>query len=66
MLHHSFYNQSDSFYKKHVQNPMSTLGIVVSNGTISNITALWVARNHSFPPDKAFMGVADDKFKKIY
>lgn len=62
MLHHSFYNQSDSFYKKHVQNPMSTLGIVVSNGTISNITALWVARNHSFPPDKTFMGVAEEGF----
>ena len=62
ILHNSFYNQPDSFYKIHMQDSMSTLGTITSNGTISNITALWMARNLSFPPDGIFKGIAEEGF----
>ena len=64
ILHNSFYNQPDSFYETHMQDSMSTLGIIVSNGTISNITALWVARNYNFRSDGSFKGVAEEGFDK--
>nr|WP_158309134.1 aminotransferase class V-fold PLP-dependent enzyme [Paenibacillus polymyxa] len=33
------------FYTEHGQNLSSTLGVVTSGGTVSNLTALWIARN---------------------
>ncbi|ARF67939.1 hypothetical protein B7C51_09035 [Paenibacillus larvae subsp. pulvifaciens] len=44
-MHHLVYGCSESFYAEHGQNPASTLGIVTSGGTLSNLTALWIARN---------------------
>ena len=60
MLHSTFYDLSDSFYEKNIQDPMSSLGIVISSGTVANITALCVARNQAFPADKIFKGVAEE------
>ncbi|MEH1787859.1 MAG: putative pyridoxal-dependent aspartate 1-decarboxylase [Nostoc sp.] len=57
MLHRQIYNFSDGFYTQHIQNNLSTLGILVSGGTVANITALWCARNASLGPKDGFLGV---------
>ena len=45
MLHRVFYGFDDAFYIQHVQQVNSNLGLVTSGGSISNITALMIARN---------------------
>lgn len=62
MMHRSFYHFSETFYKEHIQNPHSDLGVVVSGGTQANITALWVARNLCFLPNKQSPGIAKAGF----
>ncbi|WP_138500703.1 aminotransferase class V-fold PLP-dependent enzyme [Nostoc sp. PA-18-2419] len=57
MLHRQIYNFSDNFYNQHIQNNLSTLGILVSGGTVANITAVWCARNASLGPKDGFLGV---------
>ncbi|MBN3889963.1 MAG: putative pyridoxal-dependent aspartate 1-decarboxylase [Nostoc sp. JL31] len=57
MLHRQIYNFSDGFYTQHIQNNLSTLGILVSGGTVANISALWCARNASLGPKDGFLGV---------
>lgn len=57
MLHRLLYNFSDNFYAQHIQNNQSTLGILVSGGTVANITALWCARNASLKAKDEFLGV---------
>lgn len=47
ILHRCFYGFSDSFYKKYVQKVNTNLGLVTTGGTISNITALMIARNRA-------------------
>lgn len=62
MLHRSFYDYDDQFYEHHIQTAMSNLGVVVSNGSLANLTALWVARNGCFPADGVFTGIAEEGF----
>ncbi|MEH1767278.1 MAG: pyridoxal-dependent decarboxylase [Nostoc sp.] len=57
MLHRLIYNFSDNFYAQHIQNNLSTLGILVSGGTVANITALWCARNAILGAKDEFLGV---------
>lgn len=57
MLHRLIYNFSDNFYSQHIQNNLSTLGILVSGGTVANITALWCARNAILGAKDEFLGV---------
>lgn len=57
MLHRLIYNFSDNFYAQHIQNNLSTLGILVSGGTVANITALWCARNASLGAKDEFIGI---------
>ncbi|HJP90454.1 MAG TPA: pyridoxal-dependent decarboxylase [Pyrinomonadaceae bacterium] len=57
MMHRLVYDFSDAFYAEHVQRGDSTLGIVVSGGTLANITALWCARNSSLGPRDGFAGI---------
>lgn len=45
MLHRCFYGLDDAFYDAQVQKKNANLGLVTSGGTISNITALMIARN---------------------
>ncbi|MFO7462082.1 MAG: hypothetical protein R6X07_15810, partial [Desulfatiglandales bacterium] len=56
-FHRLVFNRSESFYQKHIQNPKVALGNVTSDGTLSNLTALAVAREKAFPSDGAFSGV---------
>lgn len=55
-LHRLVFNRTDSFYKRNIQNHRIALGNVTSDGTITNMTALLVAREKAFPPDGDFQG----------
>src|SRR5215471_13211744 len=57
MLHRELYGLAEGFYEKHLQLGSSTLGIVVSGGTVANLTALWCARNTSLGPRGSFGGI---------
>ncbi len=56
-MHRIIFNRDDKFYRKNIQNPRIALGNVTSGGTISNLTALMVARERAFPIDKNFPGI---------
>lgn len=58
MLHRMVYDFGDSFYARHMHDPDQPIGAFCSGGTIANVTALWVARNHALGPDGEFAGVA--------
>lgn len=47
MLHRCFYQRDDAFYHKYIQKVNANLGLVTTGGTISNITALMIARNRA-------------------
>jgi len=55
-FHRLVFGRAENFYQKHIQNPRIALGNVTSDGTISNLTALAVARERAFPPDGGFPG----------
>ena len=56
-FHRLVFNRTDRFYEKNVQNPRIALGNVASDGTLANMTALFVAREKAFPPDGNFPGL---------
>jgi putative pyridoxal-dependent aspartate 1-decarboxylase len=56
-IHRMIFKRSEEFYQKNVQNHRIALGNVTSDGTMSNLTALLVARERALPADKAFPGV---------
>jgi glutamate decarboxylase len=55
-VHNLIYNKKPGFYEKNIHNPKVSLGNVTSDGTLSNVTALMVAREKAFPPDGDFPG----------
>ena len=57
MMHRLIYQFPDEFYDWHIQKPESTLGLITQGGTLSNLTALWMARNAAFPKCDDFPGV---------
>ena len=59
-LHRRIYDRGETFYLQHIQRPESTLGSFLGDGTLANLTALWVARNHRFKARDAFQGVEID------
>ncbi len=65
-IHRLIYNNTDSFYNIHVQNPYTTLGAFVEGGTSANFTALWVARNLCFAPKNGFKGVETEGLAAAY
>ncbi len=56
-LHRMVYGFGDDFYDHHIQKPESTLGGFVEDGTLANMTALWVARNTLLGSKPGFDGV---------
>ncbi len=56
-MHRIIFNRDEKFYRKNIQNPRIALGNVTSGGTISNLTALMVARERAFPADRNFPGI---------
>ncbi|MDB9822430.1 aminotransferase class V-fold PLP-dependent enzyme [Deltaproteobacteria bacterium] len=56
-LHNLIFHRKDSFYRKNIHNPRVALGNITSGGTLSNMTALMVAREKAFPPDGDFPGL---------
>jgi glutamate decarboxylase len=60
MLHRLIYNRNQSFYDEHIQYSSSALGAFCSDGTIANLTALWVAINRLFRPQQDFAGIGDE------
>jgi glutamate decarboxylase len=60
ILHRLVYGREQSFYDAHVQNAASTLGTMVSGGTLGNLSALWCARNRRLGPKEGFEGLAQE------
>ncbi len=56
-LHNLIFGNKKGFYEKNIHNPKVSLGNVTSDGTLSNVTALMVAREKAFPPDGDFPGL---------
>jgi glutamate decarboxylase len=56
-IHRTIFERDEQFYRKNIQNHRVALGNVTSDGTMSNLTALLVAREKALPPDKSFPGV---------
>ena len=68
-LHSLIFNRKESFYQRNIHNHRVALGNVTSDGTLSNMTALMVAREKAFPPDEDFPGlriVGSDKALRHY
>ena len=65
-IHRLIFQQDEEFYNEHVQSTNTTLGNFTEDGTLANITALWVARNILFPPKKGFIGVEHDGIQAAY
>ena len=57
MIHRLIFERDDAFYQKWMHEPGHSLGSFCSGGTIANITALWVARNHKFAATNHFRGI---------
>jgi glutamate decarboxylase len=57
MMHRLVFGLPGEFYERHVQDGESTLGAIVSGGTLANLTALWCARNAALGPREGFAGV---------
>lgn len=49
-----------SFYGQHLHDSESALGGFCADGTLANLTALWVARNNALAPKGDFQGIAQD------
>lgn len=56
-IHRLIFNFDEHFYLEHVQNTETSLGVFTSGGTTANLTALWVARNKSFPSKGNFESI---------
>ena len=63
-IHRLFFQKDPSFYEYHIQNPESTLGAFVEDGTLANLTAMWVARNKRFPITENFKGIECEGFAR--
>ncbi|MGE0172314.1 MAG: pyridoxal-dependent aspartate 1-decarboxylase PanP [Oligoflexales bacterium] len=60
MLHRLVYNKSQSYYDTMTQNHRFALGAFCSDGTLANITSLWVALNRLLQPQGDFGGVGQE------
>lgn len=60
MMHRLVFGFPDEFYEKYQGDSASTLGAVVSGGTVANMTALWCARNAALGPVEDFAGIEQE------
>lgn len=65
-IHRMIYGKDDGFYNEHVQNTQTSLGCFTENGTLANLTALWVARNTQLGPKEGFEGVDTEGMHAAY
>ena len=65
-IHRLIYQKNDAFYNEHIQSTHTTLGCFTENGTLSNLTALWVARNTRLAPKPGFGGVEKEGLQAAY
>jgi putative pyridoxal-dependent aspartate 1-decarboxylase len=65
-IHRLIFQKSDAFYNEHIQSTKTTLGCFTENGTLSNLTALWVARNALLAPKTGFDGVEKEGLPAAY
>jgi len=65
-IHRLIYRKSSDFYDRYVQNIRTTLGCFVEDGTLANITALWVARNSLLAPKSDFTGIEQEGIQAAY
>lgn len=65
-IHRLIYEKNDAFYNEHIQSTRTTLGCFTENGTLSNLTALWVARNTRLAPKPGFDGVEKEGLQVAY
>jgi glutamate decarboxylase len=56
-IHRLLFGFDPAFYDNHIQKPESTLGSFVEDGTLANLSALWVARNRLLSPSAGYAGV---------
>ena len=59
-VHRLLFNFDQGFYDTHIQKPESTLGSFVEDGTLANLSALWVARNRLLPATSGCAGAERD------
>ncbi|MEJ2158684.1 MAG: pyridoxal-dependent decarboxylase [Desulfobacteraceae bacterium] len=59
-VHRMVFDFDPAFYDRHVQDPDSTLGSFVEDGTLANLSALWVARNRLLGPSAGGASVEED------
>lgn len=64
MLHRLVFQNADSFYQECIQDQQVNMGLIVSGGTMANITALWIARNNALKEDSGFRGVQNEGMQK--
>lgn len=65
-IHRLIFGRSDTFYRKYVQDAETTLGSLTEDGTLANLTALWVARNGLLGPKKRFSGIENEGMAAAY
>lgn len=63
MLHRLVFELSDEFYKNGIHDKDVNMGLLLSGGTLANITALWIARN-KLQKEQAENGSANKSDKK--
>jgi len=63
-IHRMFFQKDATFYEHHIQNPESTLGAFVEDGTLANLSAMWVARNKRFNKTDTFKGIEQEGFAR--
>src|SRR5207237_5985198 len=59
-LHKLVYGFAEEFYAHYRADESSAFGLMVSGGTLANMTAIWAARNCSFGPLPGFAGIEEE------
>ena len=65
-IHRLIFQENEAFYQEHVQNPQTSLGCFIEDGTLANITALWVARNSLLTVRDRFEGIEKEGLSAAY